>query len=288
MPNFWELLLMNLKKFTYFIGILCGIILFASCTRNLNHLVPVGGYCGKSTENFENPYSNDNIDEEMFSVIESVDFEDLKAVIEAQALEREAQAIATGKTVEPVVIPNNRKYRANSVSILFKAEANPTPQDESEKYVPDEQIMYTHHPVYQFGAISLNTFNKTCSRGLTQESKLSFETVLPTEIILNDDISWQATHSLNYKLDFSKELQPEGFVVTKVEEVADPATADPADFNFSDYVFLEQIGKLTKDQKKFKSDPAKVLDEIYMQIKVSDTIYARIVFHKYDESSVEE
>jgi hypothetical protein len=213
------------------------LISISGCTQNRSNITPIGTYCGKATEPYENPISNDNIDTEIFAVLEN---------------------------------PPALKYRAEVLSILFK------------KSDSDEQVMYTHKPVYFLDAVSLNAFTKSCARAITLDSTGNFEAILPVEITINEDASWNASQSLNYKIEYGKDLLDKGFLNGAVEDVSTPAPAEDIDFGFTDAIFLNQIGKLNKTQKSMKAKPETAMDEIFMQIKVSDSpeIYARISFKK--------
>ncbi len=254
--------------FTYFFQITksvfgTGFVIFflISCTRNTNNLLPRGGYCGLSTQDFKNPYSTENLDSEVFLILEDL------------------LSGADDQTTDPV------KYRAQTVSLLFKKGQAVSSSDGEGPYVPDEQVMFLHVPVYLSDNVSLAGFNTTCKRGLTLESEGSFAAVLPTEISLNKDLTWTSNQSLEYSVSYGAQFTEEGFLVGSVEPTSDPGSAGSADFDFVDLVFLEQIGKLSKIQKDMKASLDTKLDEIFMQVQVSadPEVFARITFLKVKE-----
>lgn len=242
----------------------CLILLSLSlvgCTRNLNNLIPVGRYCGQSTEPYENPYDNSALNEETFNILTPEDLSEPGPL--------EQVPLASGPQI----------YRAQSVNILFK-NTDFVPVSPDGSYVPDEQVLYVHSPVFNQEEVSLANFNKSCSRGRTPESEASFSAILPLEIELQTDLTWTTTQALNYKVDYSPELQPQGFLVGTAEELTTPIPANEGDFAFVNFNFLEQIGQLNPAQTELRKDPEKLLNEIFMQVQVSSSpeIFARIRF----------
>lgn len=234
---------------------------FVGCTRNLNNLIPVGRYCGQSTGPYENPYDNSAINEEIYNILTPEDLSE------------------PGRLEQVPLASGPQTYRAQSVNILFK-NTDFIPVSPDGSYVPDEQVMYVHSPVFNQEEVSLTNFNKSCSRGRTPESEASFSAVLPLEIELQPNLTWTAMQALNYKVDYSPELQPQGFLVGTVEELTTPIPANEGDFAFVNLAFLEQIGQLTQAQRSLREDPEKLLNEIFMQVQVSANpeIFARIRF----------
>ena len=243
----------------------CLILLSLSlvgCTRNLNNLIPVGRYCGQSTAPYENPYDNSAINEETFNILTP---EDLNV---------------PGPLDQVPLASGPQTYRAQSVNILFKNTDFVPPVSPDGSYVPDEQVLYVHSPVFNQENVSLTNFNKSCSRGRTPESEASFAAILPLEIELQPDFTWTAMQALNYKVEYSPELQPQGFLVGTVEELTTPIPANEGDFAFVNLAFLEQIGQLSQAQREVREDPEKLLNEIFLQVQVSadPEIFARIRF----------
>lgn len=245
--------MLDSKKYAL-IGSLFISFLISACNRNVSNMVPVGGYCGVSTEPFENPYDNQNIDTEIFTVLTNLP---------------------------------NQKYQADNISILFKKEEVVTamPSTSSSTYTPDEQMMFLHRPVLTADGVSASTFKKSCARGLTQDSTGLFDgVVIPSEVTLKDDGTWTASKAVSYVVKYGQEFMAEGFLVGEAENV-DPAPANSLDYNFLDTVFLLQTGELNRAQKKLQANADTQLDEIFMQVQVSAAppIFARIALKKVAE-----
>ncbi len=172
---------------------------------------------------------------------------------------------------EIATIPE-QTYKAESLNLLVK---NTTGKD--------EQVQYAHRQVFSDDQSILDaTFVKTCARGLTPESIGTFEATLPVTITLKNDLTWTAEKAATYQIKYGVEFSPQGFLVGSVEDSSGVNPSSPVDFDFSDYIFLEQIGKLSSAQKALKAKPETALDQIFMQIKVSDnpSVFARINFRK--------
>lgn len=231
-------------------------VALTGCTRNLNNLVPVGRYCGSADQEFPNPYDNENIGENFQEI--TPEFFD-------------------GQT--------NFKYRAQSVSLLFK-NADFVPVSSDGEFVPDQQLMFSHNPVFNQTEISLETFNTSCARGLTPESSAAFQAIMPVQMELQPDLSWTSSRAMNYEVDYGPDEPTGGFLVNKTaEEVLSDIPADELDFDFVSYVFLEQIGGLTPAQQDAKENPDTATNEIFLQVQVSvdPEVYAQIRLLKYSD-----
>ncbi len=237
------------------------LILTTGCTRNLGNQIPPGRYCGSSNQEFPNPFANENLNESEFTILTSNSFKELAPLADMP-----------------------KTYRAQSVRLYYKNN-NFTPLSTDGTFKPDQVVMLTHGPVFTNSEISLNNFTMSCARGVELDSSSSFEAIIPIEIQVKSDLSWSSMQALNYRVEYGPDPNSEEFLnVRTVEELTSPAPADAADFAFEEYVFLEQIGKLSKVQKAMKEDPVKALNEIFMQIKVSTDpeVYARIAFVKFE------
>lgn len=163
-------------------------------------------------------------------------------------------------------------YKAESLNILVKSSTS-----------DDQYVRYDHRQVFADDeSISTTSFLKNCARGITPESVGAFEATLPVSITLKSDYTWTAEKAVTYQIKYGSEFSPQGFLIGSVEDASGPTPSSSLDFDFSEYVFLEQIGKLSKSQKALKAKPETALDQIFMQIKVSDnpSIYARINLRK--------
>ena len=169
-------------------------------------------------------------------------------------------------------------YKAESLSILVKNSLG-----------SEEQVMYSHRQVFDSeGNVQTIGFLKSCARGITPESTGQFKVSLPLEVTLKSDYTWMASKAATYSIKYGREFNAQGFLIGSVEDISGPDPTSSLEFDFPDYVFLEQIGNLSKAQKASKADPTKTLDQIFLQIKVSDSpeSYARIVFRKIPDQVI--
>lgn len=147
--------------------------------------------------------------------------------------------------------------------------------------------MYNHQPVFRDDeSLSESSFNKRCARPDIIGTSGQFATSLPAEINLNTDLSWESTRILDYTIEYGEQVRDQGFLAAKVEEEAGVPPTPEGSFSYEETVFLQQIGNLSKAQKKkIATDPDSALDLIFMQIKVSDVpeVFARIRFEKAPE-----
>lgn len=252
------------NKHTVFLGLMTVGLILGSCARNSNTLLPRGGICGISTQPYENPYANENIDTNIFSILMSL----------------------TIPPADPLIGPVT--YRAQDVNILFK-QGEEILSAPGQRYKSDEQIIQVHRPVYIGEDISLLSFTNSCVRGLTDASTGNFSALLPTEISLSEDLSWAANQSVDYTIDYRPRQNDERFLMGTLEPMPAGPPEDSSAFGFVEQAFLEQIGNLSDAQKATKADPAKRLDEIFLQVQVSadPEIFARIRFLKVNEVVIE-